>query len=146
MPAKSKKPSPSRKPPKKRKTKAELTKPFDKKVLAKAKKLAAQYTIVIRFEDGEYFGKTLEMPYVMADGETPEACMTQVIEATTAAIASLYENDEQPPKPASDEKRSTQVNVRLTQYEKFQLEEAARRAGFRGLSDFVRSAALDKAS
>lgn len=123
-----------------------MAKPFDKKVLAKAKKLAAQYTIIIRFEDEAYYGRTLEMPYVMADGPTPEACMAEVLQATVAAIASTLEASEQPPQPASDEKRSAQVNVRLTQQEKFRLEEAARRAGFRGLSDFVRSAALDKAS
>lgn len=125
---------------------AELTKPFDKKTWTKAQKLAAQYTVIIHFEDGDYFGRTLEMPYVMADGPTPEACMAAVLEATTSSIALMYEDGDQPPAPASDEKRSVQVNVRLTQQEKFRLEEAARRAGFRGLSDFVRNAALDKAS
>ncbi|MEM1353358.1 MAG: hypothetical protein AAGC44_02195 [Planctomycetota bacterium] len=145
MPAKPKKPSPAQKQPRKRKTKAELTKPFDKKVLAKAKKIAAQYTIIIHFEDEEYYGRTLEMPFVMADGPTPERCMTEVLEATIAAVAYILEEGEVPPQAASAEKRSAQVNIRLTAQEKFRLEHAARQAGFRGLSDFVRYAALDKA-
>ena len=149
MSAKSKKPSPSRKPLKKRKTKAELTKPFAPKVLAKAAKLAERYTVIMALEEDDtgqfYFGRTLEMPFVMADGKTRAECMEQVLEATTFAIASTYEESEVPPQPATDEKRSAQVNVRLTAQEKFRLEAAARQAGFRGLSDFVRNAALDKA-
>lgn len=92
-----------------------------------------------------FFGRTLEMYFVMADGKTREECAQQVMEATTFAIASMLEEGEVPPQPATDEKREAQVNVRLTLAEKFRLEQAARQAGFRGLSDFVRNAALDKA-
>lgn len=142
MSAKSKKPSKNFG----QKTKAELEKPFAPKLWAKAKQLAAQYTVVIQPEpDLGYFGRTIEMPYVMADGKTPEACIAELMEATALAIAVDLENGERPPRPAGDEKRTAQVNLRLTQREKFDIEEAARREGFRGVSDFVRSAALEKA-
>lgn len=117
--------------------------------MIKAAKLAEQYTVIMAPEEDDsgrfYFGRTLEMFFVMADGKTPEACVEQVMEATTFAIATMLEKGERPPVPASDEKRSLQLNVRLTAAEKFRIEEAARRAGFRGVSDFVRAAALDKA-
>lgn len=54
----------------------------------------------------------------------------------------MLEDGEQPPAPASDEKRTAQLNVRLTKGEKFRIEQAARQAGVRGISDFVRYAAL----
>jgi predicted RNase H-like HicB family nuclease len=115
----------------------------------KAAAIAERYTIIMVLEDDNegatYFGRTLEMPLVMADGKTRSTCMEQVIEATTLAIASMLEDGEIPPQPATDDSRTAQVNIRLTQREKFCLEAAAKRAGFRGLSDFVRTAAMDRA-
>lgn len=143
MSVKSKKPSAKSKS----KTKAELEKAVAPKVWSKAKQLAAQYTVVIQPEpDLGYFGRTIEMPYVMADGKTPEACIAELIEATTLAVATCLEDGQRPPRPAGDQKRTAQVNLRLTEREKFDIEEAARREGYRGVSDFVRSAALEKAS
>ena len=55
------------------------------------------------------------------------------------------EDDERPPSPAASGKRETQVNIRLSADEKLRLEEAARKAGFRSLSDFMRSTALSQA-
>lgn len=112
--------------------------------------LAERYTVIVGLDDGArpptYVGRTLELPLVMADGATRTACMEQVVEATRFAIAAILEAGEVPPQPATDDSRTAQINVRLTQREKFYLEAAAKRAGFRGLSDFVRTAALDRAS
>ena len=63
-------------------------------------------------------------------------------EALAVAVATLLEAGDVPPPPASEGKRTEQVNVRLTPEEKLLLEEAARSRGFRGLGDFVRSSAL----
>ncbi|QNN23692.1 type II toxin-antitoxin system HicB family antitoxin [Planctomycetales bacterium ZRK34] len=101
--------------------------------------------MIIEFEDGEYYGSTLEMPYVMADGKTTAACVDATLEALTTAVATLLENDQEPPASSSDNKRSEQVNVRLTAMEKMRLEEASRRQGFRGLSDYIRNKALEGA-
>lgn len=53
---------------------------------------------------------------------------------------------ERPPAPASQNKRESKVNVRLNTTEKMTIEESARRAGFRSISDFIRTAALRSAS
>jgi uncharacterized protein (DUF1778 family) len=47
--------------------------------------------------------------------------------------------------PASAGRRQRQLNIRLTEDENLRLEEAARRQGFRGVSDYVRFAALSRA-
>ena len=119
-----------------------VDRPFDATVLKRARAIAEQYQIILQFEDGEYYGRGLEMPYVMNDGKTPDACVRATREALTVAVATLLEAGDAPPAPASEGKRTEQVNVRLTPEEKLLLEEAARSRGFRGLGDFVRSTAL----
>ena len=119
-----------------------LDRPFDAAVLKRAREVAGQYQIILQSEDGDYYGRGLEMPYVMSDGKTPDACVRATREALTVAVATLLEAGSPPPAPASERKRTEQVNVRLTPEEKLLLEEAARSRGFRGLGDFVRSTAL----
>lgn len=94
--------------------------------------------------DVGYLGRTIEMPLVMSDGKTPDQCVAQVLDASAAAIATMLEGGQRPPSPSRNLKRDQQLNVRLTAEEKLQLEEAARQAGFRSISDFVRAAALDR--
>jgi uncharacterized protein (DUF1778 family) len=57
----------------------------------------------------------------------------------------MLEQGQSPPPPASEEMRVEQVNVRLTAEEKLALETAAQSKGYKGLSDFVRAAALTAA-
>ncbi|SRR6266550_1375775 len=130
MYAKSKKPS------------KRLDRPFSSEVLRRAKDIANSYQIVIQAEDGEYYGRGLEMPYVMNNGKTPDECVKATREALTAAVAYLLESGKAPPPPASEQNRSEQINIRVTTEEKMLLEEAARSRGFRGISDYVRSASL----
>ncbi|MEM9753761.1 MAG: type II toxin-antitoxin system HicB family antitoxin [Planctomycetota bacterium] len=142
-----------RKPAKKTKAKTEraadsdLERDFEPAIWNKAAKLAGTYTYLSRYDAEEecYFGRTLELPLVMADGQSPEACLRETLEATTVAVASLLEDGERPPQAVSEQKRTAQLNVRLTADEKLRLEEAARSAGFRGVSEFVRTAALNQA-
>jgi len=56
------------------------------------------------------------------------------------AVATMLEQRRTP--PMSVNKRSAQVNVRLTAEEKLLLTETAKREGFKGLSDFIRHLAL----
>ncbi len=93
-------------------------------------------------EDGEYFGRGLELPTVMSDGKTAEECVKNTREALVVTVAYLLETGKIPPTPASDAMRSMQLNIRLTAMEKAFLEQAAHKGGFRGLSDYVRHAAL----
>ncbi|HEV8290562.1 MAG TPA: type II toxin-antitoxin system HicB family antitoxin [Tepidisphaeraceae bacterium] len=119
-----------------------LDRPFSAEVLRRAKDIADSYQIIIQAEDGEYYGRGLEMPYVMNDGKTPDQCVKATREALTAAVAYLLESGKAPPPPASEQTRSEQINIRVTTEEKLLLEEAARSRGFRGISDYVRSASL----
>ena len=119
-----------------------IDRPFDPGVLRRASEIANSYQIVIHSEDGEYYGRGLEMPFVMNDGKTPDECVRATRDALTTAVAYLLETGKTPPAPASEHTRSEQINIRLTTEEKLLLEEAARSKGFRGVSDYVRSASL----
>lgn len=94
--------------------------------------------------DVGYFGRTVEMPTVMSDGKTVTACVRNVLEATALAIAATLEDGQTPPAPAREGKRDQQINIRVTADEKLRLESLAARDGFRSVSDYVRSAALNR--
>lgn len=96
--------------------------------------------------DGGYCGCTIELPLVFGTGGTIEACVKDLLEAQTVTVAYLLEIGERPPSPASEDKREVQVNIRLTANEKLLIDEAARRTGFRSISDFIRTASLRHAS
>jgi predicted RNase H-like HicB family nuclease len=127
---------------KSRKSSKALDRPFDPDLLNRARQIAGGYQIILHLEDGEYFGRGLEMPFVMSDGKTPDECVRATREGLAVAVATLLESGKSPPLPASDSKRTEQINVRLTQEEKMMLEHAARTHGFRGIGDYVRSASL----
>ena len=127
---------------KSKKSSKAIDRPFPPNILRRAKDLASKYQVILRHEDGEYYGRGLELPLAMADGKTPDACVKNTRDAFVAAIATMLELHRTPPSPAAENARSEQVNVRLTPEEKMLLEEAARMKGFRGISDFVRSASL----
>ena len=119
-----------------------LRAPFDPEVLESARRIAHSYDLVLRFEDGEWYGHALEYPEAMGDGKTVDACVRAARQALTAAIATMLEAGESPPPPAREGRRSAQVNVRLTPEEKALLESRAKARGYRGLSDFIRSSVL----
>ena len=125
---------------------AKVDRPFNSAVLERARRIAERYRIIIRHEDGEYYGQALELPGAMNDGQTPAECIENTIDIVTTTIAAMLEQGEIPPLPASDERRDEQVNVRLSKLEKLTFEEAARSRGFRGLSDFMRAATLSSMS
>ncbi|MFI5378034.1 MAG: type II toxin-antitoxin system HicB family antitoxin [Tepidisphaerales bacterium] len=115
-----------------------IDRPFAPAILARAKKIAAEYQIVIWHEDGEYYGRGLELPGTMDDGKTPDECVGKVREALVATVAYLLEKGRKPPIPAKDQGRTEQVNIRLSRVEKQAIEEAAHSAGYRGIADYLR--------
>jgi predicted RNase H-like HicB family nuclease len=119
-----------------------LDRPFATDVWRKALDVARSYQLIVSFEDGVYLGRTVEMPYAVSDGRTIAECAARTLGATAASIATILESGRRPPTPSRDAVRTQQVNIRLSSDEKLQLEAAAKREGFRSLSDFVRSAAL----
>jgi predicted RNase H-like HicB family nuclease len=122
-----------------------IDRPFPAELLRKARIVAESYQIILHEEDGEYYGRAVEMPNVMNDGKTPDQCVKATREILTTAIAYMLESGRVPPPAATENKRTEQINVRVTAEEKLLLEEAARIKGFRGLSDFLRSASLQTA-
>lgn len=122
-----------------------IDRPIDADVMAKARKIAGAYQVILACEDGRWYGRGLEMPRVFGDGKTANQCIEDTREALTVAVACLLEEGQRPPTPASEGTRTMQVNVRLTAEEKALLEVTAKRKGFTGLSDYVRAAAMEVA-
>lgn len=119
--------------------------PFESAVLRRAGKIAEQYRIVLEVnEELGYIGSSIELPNVFADGKSPDACVSATREALSVAVATMLEQGQEPPSPASKGLRKAQVNIRLNAEEKYRLQEAARKLGFKGLGDFIRATALDR--
>ena len=116
--------------------------PSDRALLDRARQIAERYRIIIHREAGEFYGQALELPGVLNDGKSADACVKNTVDILTTTIATMLEAGQIPPLPASDERRDEQVNVRLSKLEKLTFEETARSRGFRGLSDFLRTSTL----
>ncbi len=113
---------------------------FDPAVWRRAKRVAATYRIVLEPAKNGLRASSIEMPTVVVHGATAEECLKEIKESLAIGVACMLEWGKTP--PGTGGRRTAQVNVRLTYDEKLRLEEAARDAGFRGLSDYVRHAAL----
>ena len=120
-----------------------VDRPFDPAVLSHARSIVRDYRLVLEpDEELGYIGSAIEMPTVFTDAKTPDACVKATREALTVAVATLLELGKHP--PSGRHQRTQQVNVRLTPDERLALDEAASRLGFKGVSDFVRAAALER--
>ena len=119
--------------------------PFPPALLAKAKKIAGRYQVILACEDGHWYGRGLELPSVHGDGKTVKQCVENTREAFVGWIAYLLEEGQRPPTPAREGARAAQANIRMTTEEKALLETTAKRKGFTGLSDFLRAAAMELA-
>jgi predicted RNase H-like HicB family nuclease len=120
-----------------------IDRPFDPAILRRAREIANQYKIILEPDPEEIFiGRALEMPLCIGTGKTADACVRDTRELAVSALATMLEMGEVPPAPAMQGLRREQNNNRVTPEERLALEEAARRRGFRGISDFVRSTTL----
>jgi predicted RNase H-like HicB family nuclease len=130
-------------PGKSRESAKALDRPFSANVLKQAKGIAQHYQVILSCEEGHWYGRGLEMPNVFSDGKTANQCMENTREALCRAVAYMLEEGQKPPAPAREGTRTQQANVRLTADEKVVLENTAKRKGFKGLSDFIRAAAME---
>ncbi len=121
-----------------------IDRPFDPAILKRAKGIVDSYQVVIRRESDGYFGRGLELPRALGGGATPAACLDSTRESMAAVVAFMLERGETPPPAAMDETKLVQLNIRISAGEKLMFEEAARQRG-QGLSDFIRSAAVERA-
>lgn len=116
------------------------------KVTPQARELADRYRLLVeKTEKGRYIGSAFEMPSVIIGAAAEAECVELTRQALALGVQLMLDQGKEPPASSSDNKRSEQVNVRLTAMEKMRLEEASRRQGFRGLSDYIRNKALEGA-
>lgn len=127
-----------------RKTRA-LDRPFAPAILVAARKRVGDYTLIVGRDQGDIIAQVLEYPGVMGTGETEADAIKLARELLQTTIAFDLERGEPLPAPARDEKRSEQVNIRLTALERLRLESLAQQKGFRSISDYIRAAALARA-
>src|SRR3954470_8025859 len=120
-----------------KKTAKDLRRPFDPKTLARARRIAATYQVVMWSEDGEYFGRGVELPMTFGDGPTPDECMKRTREALTVTVAHMLEQRETPPPPATEAGRTKQINLRVSAEEKLRLETLAAQQGYKGVADYL---------
>jgi hypothetical protein len=107
-----------------------------------AQKVASQYQLkLIPTENGRFVGSSVELPFVLSEG-----CENEIIATTRGAIVSalviLLRKGRELPPPANS-RRNVQVNVRLSSEERELLDTAARTRGYRGISDYLRSIAIE---
>ena len=113
----------------------------DRNTLARAAQIVDDYRIILEPDpDGGFIGSSVELPTVFGDAPTIESCVDATRKALLGAVVTMIELGERPPARG---KRTAQVNVRLTPYEKLMLTEAARTTGQR-ISEFIRVAALER--
>ena len=123
-----------------------IDRPFSAQVLKEARRIAAEYQVILHCEAGHWYGRGLELPHVFGDGKTVDRLHRRYQEAPCGAVACMLEQGQRPRSPARQGTRTQQVNVRLTAEEKAVLEATAKSKGFKGLSDFLRAAVLDVVS
>src|SRR6476646_7068903 len=119
------------------KNEAELARPFAPAILKRARQIVEHYQVVLGYDDGEYYGRGLELPGAMDDGKTADECVAKTREAMVSLFAYMLEEGTTPPPPASKGRRTEQVNVQLTAAEKVAMEKAAHRHGYRAISEYV---------
>jgi predicted RNase H-like HicB family nuclease len=87
---------------------------MDPVIEARADRAAGFYAIDTTFDDEFdcFVGRVREMPHVMGDGETPEACEAMTREALAAVLAYMLEEGDVPTPPDSLGP-TTCVNVEL---------------------------------
>jgi predicted RNase H-like HicB family nuclease len=110
--------------------------------LARAAELAERYKVTVWIEEGEWYGKCVELPHCMGDGASADAAIASTRQAIRAGLAADLADGLPVPLPARDGVRSQQVNIRLSADERAAIEANAARMGFKGMADYIRARAL----
>ena len=90
---------------KKRRDERDLRRPFDARVLRRARAVAARYQIVLWREDGHWFGRGLEQPFTFGNGKTVQQAVTDTRKGLILAVASSIESGEPIVSPIVDRER-----------------------------------------
>jgi predicted RNase H-like HicB family nuclease len=97
------------KKPKQRRDMTAIDRPFSPGILRRARAIAERYQVVMWFEDGEYYGRGVELPGAGGDGKTPDECMASSRESFTALVAYMLEAGQTPPQPLSTAVKSPSI-------------------------------------
>ena len=128
-----------------------LARPFDPATVAEAERIVADYDFVVEWseEDGCYYVGCRELEQMpLGDGDTISAAIALGREGMILHVAHLLEEGRTPPLPdgwCSEDVRDRPLSISFDGEQLERLERSAKAAGFRGVSDFVRHAALEKA-
>ncbi|MEI8198283.1 MAG: hypothetical protein WCI73_20510, partial [Phycisphaerae bacterium] len=71
--------------------------PLDPALLAQGRKVADVYQVILQSHAGTYYGRGLELPLVMAEGKTADACVANTREAFAHTVAHILSTGKQPP-------------------------------------------------
>lgn len=113
--------------------------------LARAREWADEYRVVLhQTADGRVTGRGLELPGVIVTRATADACLEACRRAMAVAVAVLLREGGRPPSPMVEQKLEEQINFRVTREDRLRIEGASHAAGFRGVSEFVRNAVLER--
>jgi predicted RNase H-like HicB family nuclease len=122
-----------------------LSKPFKPTLLNKAQSVVSGYHLVIEEnEELGYLGSSVEIPTVSVSAKTLAKCYAATQEALKITVATMFECGKTPPQAFSAKKRNVQINIRINGEEKLLLTSASKRLGFKGLSDFIRTIAIER--
>ena len=89
-----------------------LRRPFSARILRKATAVADRYQLVFWREDGQWFGRGLEMPFCMGDGKTLAACERVTRRSIVLGVAALMEEGQSVPNPLLDQERPRRRRAR----------------------------------
>jgi hypothetical protein len=121
--------------------KTAIDRPIARAILLRARQAVARYQITLWQEGGQYWGRCVELD-CLGDGPTAQKCVKATRQAAVVAAAVALKQGEDLPPRAREGVRTEQVNVRLSLEEKSAIEAAANRLGYRGVSDYMRAAAI----
>jgi hypothetical protein len=117
---------------------------LDRELVKRADSIVKGYQLkLIPTSGGQFIGTSAELPLVAT-----KAASDRIVEAThealLGAVLAMLSEGIDPPPPVSA-RRDIQVNVRVSATEKEIIETAARSSGLRGVSEYLRTAALERA-
>lgn len=104
---------------------------------------SSHYTRLIDAEGRTYVGRIRELPGVFASGQSREHCAKALEFALETTLLFYLRDGVTPPRMIDRNKRTEQVNIRLSPMERDSLAAESDRRGFRGLGDFIRAIALE---
>jgi predicted RNase H-like HicB family nuclease len=88
-----------------KKRRSAIDRPFEARVLRRARAIAARYQIKLWREDGHWYGAGIEEPGAMGDGRTIQQAVKSTQAALVTCVAYLIESERPVVEPMIDQER-----------------------------------------